>query len=114
MQLQKVLSIGLAVMALAGSGLGIAVVQADEELVEPGWTTAIMPGGDGGTERLERRAMTRVLSERPSTLKFKPEFSRARPLNELRCRSHVYSRTSGRLEFRSRCLIGSSYGDLNF
>lgn len=95
MQLQKVLSIGLAVMALAGSG--IAVVQADEEPLKPGWTTAIMPGGDGGTERLERRAMTKFLSEGPSMLKFKPEFSRVRLLNELRCRSHLYSRTSGRL-----------------
>jgi hypothetical protein len=114
MQLQKMLVIGLAVMTLAGSGLGIAVAQPDEEPVKPGWTTAIMPGGDGGTERLERRAMTRVLSERPITLKFKPEFSRARPLNELRCRSHVYSLTSGSLEFRSRCLIDRSYGDPSF
>lgn len=101
MQLQKVLSIGLAVMALAGSG--IAVVQADEVLVEPGWTTAIMPGGDGGTERLERRAMTRVLSEGGGMLKLRPELSRTRL--EFDCRSHVYSRTSGRLGFRSHCLI---------
>jgi hypothetical protein len=112
MQLQKMLVIGLAVMTLAGSGLGIAVVQADEESVKPGWTTTIMPGGNGGTERLERRAMTRVLSEGPSVLKLKPELSRTRL--ELDCRSHVYSWTSGRLKFRSRCLIDSAYGGPGF
>lgn len=114
MQLQKMLVIGLAVMTLAGSGPGIAFVQADEEPVKPGWTTAIMPGGDGGTERLERRAMARALSEGPSVLKLKLEFSGTRLLNELRCRSHAYSQTSGRLEFRSRCLIGSAYEAPNF
>lgn len=89
MQLQKMLVIGLAVTTLAGSGPGIAFAQADEEPVKPGWTTTIMPGGDGGTERLERRAMARALSEGASVLKLRQELSGTRFLNELGCRSQT-------------------------
>lgn len=95
--------IGLAVIVQASGVPVIAVEPADEAQPEPGWTTAIEPGGDTSLRRMEFRNAAKALGKASSPLLPSPDRLVTRSTHEIECRSHARLRTSESLELITRC-----------